>query len=63
MAETLKDLKVKIKLDNNEFNSGIQGVQKECNSLTQTVKKVGTAIAGAFVVKKVVEFDFHLQIF
>ena len=56
MAETLKDLKVKIKLDNNEFNHGIQGVQKECNSLTQTVKKVGTAIAGAFVVKKVVEF-------
>ena len=56
MAETLKDLKVKIKLDNNEFNNGIQGVQKECNSLTQTVKKVGTAIAGAFVVKKVVEF-------
>lgn len=56
MAETLKDLKVKIKLDNNEFNNGIQCVQKECNSLTQTVKKVGTAIAGAFVVKKVVEF-------
>ena len=56
MAETLKDLKVKIKLDNNEFNNGIQGVQKECSSLTKTVKKVGTAIAGAFVVKKVVEF-------
>ena len=56
MAETLKDLKVKIKLDNREFNNGVQGVQKECSSLTATVKKVGTAIAGAFVVKKVVEF-------
>ena len=56
MAETLKDLRVKINLDSSGFDSGIRGVQKECNSLTNTVKKVGTAIAGAFVVKKVVEF-------
>ena len=56
MAETLKDLRVKINLDSSGFDSGIRGVQKECNSLTKTVKKVGTAIAGAFVVKKVVEF-------
>ena len=56
MAETLRDLKVTIKLDNGEFKVGINGVQKQCNSLTNTVKKVATAIAGAFVVKKVVEF-------
>lgn len=56
MAETLRDLKVTIKLDNSEFKTGINGVQKQCNSLTNTVKKVATAIAGAFVVKKVVEF-------
>ena len=56
MAETLRDLKVTIKLDNGEFKTGISGVQKQCNSLTKTVKKVATAIAGAFVVKKVVEF-------
>lgn len=56
MAETLRDLKVTIKLDNSEFKTGINGVQKQCNSLTNTVKKVATAIAGAFVVKKVIEF-------
>lgn len=56
MAETLRDLKVTIKLDNSEFKTGISGVEKQCNSLTKTVKKVATAIAGAFVVKKVVEF-------
>ena len=56
MAETLRDLKVTIKLDNGEFKVGINGVQKQCDSLTKTVKKVATAIAGAFVVKKVVEF-------
>lgn len=56
MAETLKDLKVKVKLDNSEFKNGINGIQKDCSSLTSTVKKVGAAIAGAFVVKKVVEF-------
>lgn len=56
MAETLRDLKVTIKLDNSEFKTGISGVEKQCNSLTNTVKKVATAIAGAFVVKKVVEF-------
>lgn len=56
MAETLKDLRVKINLDSSGFNNGIQGVQKECNSLTSTVKKVATAIAGAFVIKKAVEF-------
>lgn len=56
MAETLRDLKVTIKLDNSEFKTGISGVEKQCNSLTKTVKKVATAIAGAFVVKKVVDF-------
>lgn len=56
MAETLRDLKVTIKLDNGEFKVGINGVQKQCDSLTKTVKKVANAIAGAFVVKKVVEF-------
>lgn len=56
MAETLKDLKVKISLDNSKFSSGIKGVEEECNSLTATMKKVGAAIAGAFVVKKAIEF-------
>ena len=56
MAETLRDLKVTIKLDNSQFKTGISGVEKQCNSLTKTVKKVATAIAGAFVVKKVVDF-------
>ena len=56
MAETLRDLKVTIKLDNSEFKTGISGAENQCNSLTKTVKKVATAIAGAFVVKKVVEF-------
>ena len=56
MAETLKDLKVIIKLDNKEFVTGINGVQKQCDSLSTKIKKVGAAIAGAFVVKKVVEF-------
>ena len=56
MAETLRDLKVTIKLDNSEFKTGISGVEKQCNSLTKTVKKVATAIAGAFVVKKGIAF-------
>ena len=60
MAETLRDLKVTIKLDNSEFKTGISGVEKQCNSLTKTVKKVATAIAGAFVVKKVVKFGIAI---
>lgn len=56
MAETLKDLKVKISLDNSKFTTGIKNVERECSSLTETVKKVGVAIAGAFVVKKAIEF-------
>lgn len=56
MAETLRDLKVTIKLDNSEFKTGISGVEKQCNSLTKTVKKVATAIAGVFVVKKGIAF-------
>ena len=55
MAETLRDLKVTIKLDNSEFKTGISGVQKQCDSLTKTVKKVATAIAGAVVVKNIEE--------
>lgn len=60
MAETLRDLKVTIKLDNGEFKVGINGVQKQCDSLTKTVKKVAKAIAGAFVVKKVVKFGIAI---
>lgn len=60
MAETLRDLKVTIKLDNSEFKTGISGVQKQCDSLTKTVKKVATAIAGAFLVKKVVKFGIAI---
>ena len=60
MAETLRDLKVTIKLDNSEFKIGISGVQKQCDSLTKTVKKVATAIAGAFLVKKVVKFGIAI---
>lgn len=56
MAETLRDLKVTIKLDNSEFKTGISGVEKQCNSLTKTVKKVAAAIAGTFVVKKGIAF-------
>ena len=55
MAETLRDLKVTIKLDNSEVKTGTSGVEKQCNSLTKTVKNVATAIAGAFMFIKVVE--------
>ena len=39
MAETLKDLKVIIKLDNKEFVTGINGVQKQCDSLSKSIEK------------------------
>lgn len=60
MAETLQDLKVKIKLDNKEFNSAINETKNSVSScasdMTSKLKGLATAIAGCFAVKAVVNF-------
>ena len=60
MSSTLQDLKVKIKLDNREFNSAINDTKKSVSScasdMTSKLKGLATAIAGCFAVKAVVNF-------
>ena len=56
MAEQLRDLKVTISLDNKDFSQSLKQVEQKTESFSDKIKKVGAVIAGAFVVKKVVEF-------
>ena len=52
----LQDLKVKISLDNSQFQSGINKVEQQTNTLGSSMKKLGGVIAGAFATKAVVDF-------
>ena len=52
----LQDLKVKISLDNSQFQSGIDKVEQQTNSLSASMKKIGGVIAGAFATKAVIDF-------
>ena len=52
----LKDLKVKISLDTSQFQRDMKNVEKQTNSLSSTIKKVGGVVAGAFATKAVVDF-------
>ena len=56
----LQDLKVKISLDNSQFQSGIDKVEKQTSSLGASMKKLGGVIAGAFATKAV--FDFGKKV-
>ena len=52
----LQDLKVKISLDNSQFQSGINNIEKQTSSLGASMKKLGGVIAGAFATKAVLDF-------
>ena len=52
----LQDLKVKISLDNSQFQSGINKVEQQTSSLGASMKKLGGVIAGAFATKAVLDF-------
>ena len=52
----LQDLKVKISLDNSQFQSGINNIEKQTSSLGSSMKKLGGVIAGAFATKAVLDF-------
>ena len=52
----LQDLKVKISLDNSQFQSGINKVEQQTNTLGSSMKKLGGIVAGAFATKAVVDF-------
>ena len=52
----LQDLKVKISLDNSQFQSGINNIEKQTNTLGSSMKKLGGIVAGAFATKAVVDF-------
>ena len=52
----LQDLKVKISLDNSQFQSGINNIEKQTSSLGSSMKKLGGVIAGAFAGKAVLDF-------
>ena len=56
----LQDLKVKISLDNSQFQSGINNIEKQTSSLGASMKKLGGVIAGAFATKAV--FDFGKKV-
>lgn len=52
----LQDLKVKISLDNSQFQSGINKVEQQTNTLGSSMKKLGGIVAGAFATKAVLDF-------
>ena len=52
----LQDLKVKISLDNSQFQSGINKVEQQTSSLGSSMKKLGGIVAGAFATKAVLDF-------
>ena len=52
----LQDLKVKISLDNSQFQSGINKVEQQTNTLGSSMKKLGGIVAGAFAGKAVLDF-------
>lgn len=52
----LQDLKVKISLDNSQFQSGISKVEQQTNTLGSSMKKLGGIVAGAFATKAVLDF-------
>ena len=56
----LQDLKVKISLDNSQFQSGINNIERQTSSLGSSMKKLGGVIAGAFATKAV--FDFGKKV-
>ena len=56
----LQDLKVKISLDNSQFQSGINNIEKQTSSLGSSMKKLGGIVAGAFAGKAV--FDFGKKV-
>ena len=56
----LQDLKVKISLDNSQFQSGINNIEKQTSSLGASMKKLGGIVAGAFATKAV--FDFGKKV-
>ena len=60
MAETLRDLTVKIKLDNAQFNSAMNQtkgtVDSASSSISSKLKGIATAVATGFAVKAVVGF-------
>ena len=60
MAETLRDLTVKIKLDNAQFNSAMNQtkgtVDSTSSSISSKLKGIATAVATGFAVKAVVGF-------
>ena len=56
----LQDLKVKISLDNSQFQSGINKVEQQTNTLGSSMKKLGGIVAGAFATKAV--FDFGKKV-
>ena len=60
MAETLRDLTVKIKLDNAQFNSAMNQtkgtVDSASSSIAGKLKGIATAVATGFAVKAVVGF-------
>ena len=54
------ELKVKVTLDNSQFKQKMQettdSMSKSQSSLTGSLKKIGTAVAGAFAVKQIADF-------
>ena len=54
------ELKVKVTLDNSDFKKKIQDttntMSKSESSLSSSLKKIGTAVAGAFAVKQIADF-------
>jgi len=56
----LRDLIVKLKTNNAEYNKGLWDAEKRTNKFGGSIKKIGGLIAGAFAVSKLVEFSKEL---
>ncbi|MFO8022492.1 MAG: hypothetical protein R6U65_08495 [Perlabentimonas sp.] len=56
MAKVVGRLKAKLGLDSSKYEKGLKGAKKKTSTFASGLKKLGALAAGAFAVKKIVDF-------
>lgn len=56
MSKIVGQLKAILGLDKSKFDSGLKGAEKSSNKFMSAIKKVGSALAAAFAVRKIVQW-------
>jgi hypothetical protein len=52
----VQDLKAVLQVEDKNFQSRLKNAEKQTNQFTQSMKRMGTAIAGAFAVNAIKNF-------